>query len=59
MVNSLNLRKVQIFGDSKVVIEWVNGKFSLHVVSLNALKTQICSFLVEMENWFSRYHIFR
>jgi hypothetical protein len=58
MVSSLNLRKMQFFDDSKVIIDWVNGKSKLHVVNLNTRKQQICSFLGEIE-WFSCSHVFR
>lgn len=41
MVNSLNLRKVQIPGYSYVVVEWVIGKGELQVVGLNPLFSEL------------------
>jgi hypothetical protein len=40
MVSSLNLRKVQIFGDSKIIVDWVNGKGDIQVACLAARKVQ-------------------
>jgi ribonuclease HI len=55
-VTSLNLRKIQIFGDSKSVVEWEKGKNQMHVLRARNLMEQIKSFLSSME-WFSISHI--
>jgi hypothetical protein len=57
MVSFLNLRKVQIFGDSKIVVDWVNRKGDIQVVCLAAHKAQVREFLLGME-WFSFNHIY-
>jgi hypothetical protein len=41
MVSSLNLRKVHIFGDSKIVVDWVNGKDEIQVACLAAQKAHV------------------
>jgi ribonuclease HI len=41
LVNSLNLRKVQIFGDSQVVVEWVKGKVQIQVACFQPLMRRI------------------
>jgi hypothetical protein len=58
MVNSLIMRKFQLLGDSKVVVDWVNGKFDLQVVGLNLLKARIHSLLLDLD-WFSCCHIYK
>jgi ribonuclease HI len=41
MVSFLNLCKVQIFSDSKIVVDWVNRKSDIQVVCLAAHKAQV------------------
>jgi len=41
LVKKLNLRKIQIMGDSKVAIEWVNDKVQLQVVHLQPVLQHI------------------
>jgi ribonuclease HI len=53
---SLNLRKLQIFGDSKVVVDWVNGKIQMQVLRARNLMEQIREFLTTFE-WFSVTHV--
>jgi len=49
---SLNLHKLQIFGDSQVVVDWVNGKGQILVARLQPLMKRIKELLGELE-WFS------
>lgn len=54
----LGLSKLQIFGDSKVVIEWAKEKFKVHNVQLQSLLSQIKDYIQSLE-WASFSHIFR
>lgn len=47
-----------MLGDSRITIDWVNGKFLLQVVQLQPLMRQIRSFLSKLE-WYSFNHICR
>jgi hypothetical protein len=58
LVNSLKLKKLQIIGDSKVVMKWVNKKIQVQVVWLQPLLRKIQAFLDELE-WFSCAHIYK
>lgn len=58
MVGSLNLCKVHIFGDSKIVVDWINGKSEIQVACLAARKAQVREFLAGLD-WFSCKHIYR
>jgi ribonuclease HI len=55
---SLNLRKLQIFGDSLVVVDWMNGKVQIQVASLQPIMIRIRELLGELE-WFSCSHVYR
>jgi ribonuclease HI len=53
----LKLCKIQILGDSKAVVEWVNGHNQMQVLRLKTLMAQIHrSFFASLE-WFSINHI--
>jgi len=56
MVTTLNLCKIQILGDSKAVVEWVNGHNQMQVLRIKTLMAHICSFFASLE-WFSINHI--
>jgi hypothetical protein len=58
MVDTLNLRKLQILGDLKTTIDWVIGHINIQVLRLKALLNQIQAFLYALE-WFSISHIYR
>jgi hypothetical protein len=58
VVDNLSLRKVQIMGDTKTTVDWVNGHFHLHVSRLKPSMVQIFYFLLAMD-WFSISHIYR
>jgi len=49
MFELLNLRKVQICGDSKVVVDWVSGKEKLQVGHLQPIMRQIREHLARFE----------
>jgi ribonuclease HI len=55
--NLLNLRKVQVFVDSKLEFDWENNEIQIQVVKLQALLNNICSSIVEFE-WSSFAHIY-
>jgi hypothetical protein len=46
---SLNLRKLQIFGDSQVVVDWINGKTQIQVARLQPVMNRIRELLGELE----------
>jgi hypothetical protein len=58
MVDTLNLRKLQILGDSKTTIDWVKGLVQIQVPRLKSSLVQICS-LFSVLKWFSSAHIYR
>jgi ribonuclease HI len=55
---SLNLRKLQIFGDSQVVVDWINGKTHIQVARLQPVMNMIREMLGELE-WYSCSHVYR
>jgi ribonuclease HI len=56
--NMLQLRKLQVFGDSQVVVDWINGVTSFQVRQLHLIMRQVRDFIENME-WFSCRHILR
>jgi ribonuclease HI len=57
-INKKGIKKVQIFGDSKLVVDWVNRKVSMDDIRLNFLLQDIQQDLNAME-WYSCNHIYR
>lgn len=58
MANNLNVRRLQVLGDSKVVIDCVNKKLQVLVVCLESLLQQNRDFLKDSD-WISFAHIYR
>jgi hypothetical protein len=58
IANYLSITKLQILGDSKVIINWINNKGNLCVSSLEGWKQRI-SLLKEKFMVTKFYHIFR
>lgn len=56
--NMLDLRKMQVFGDSKVVIDWANRRVQIQVVKLQPLLNHNRNIMDEFE-WSSFNHVYR
>jgi ribonuclease HI len=54
----LNLRYIQVIGDSKVIIDWLDQKGKLQAINVEAWK-QRTKDLVQFFNGISFHHIFR
>jgi ribonuclease HI len=52
----LQIHKLQVFGDSQVVIDWINGLTCFQVRRLRPLMSQIRDFIANMD-WFNCKHI--
>lgn len=55
-VDSLHVRKLQVFGNSRVVIDWINGSAGCQVRRLRPLMRQVREFIENMD-WFNCKHI--
>lgn len=58
VVDTLRLQKVQLLGDSKTTVDWINGKLLIQVPRLRQVMRQIEGFLSVLE-WFFISHIYR
>jgi ribonuclease HI len=58
LANLLSLHKIQILGDSKVIIDWLNYKSDLRVSSLEGWKQRIQMLRRKFED-IQFYHIYR
>jgi ribonuclease HI len=54
----LHLRKLQVFGDSQVVVDWINSVSACQIRRPRPLMRQVRDFIDNLE-WFSCKHIFR
>jgi hypothetical protein len=58
LVDQLNFHKIQVLGDSKIIIEWLNQKNVLQVSTLEGWKLRIAS-LVNRFSSVQFFHIYR
>jgi ribonuclease HI len=58
VTNFYNIKKLQVFGDSRMVIDWINGKLEVASPHLEAIIDEIKNEKSKLE-WFEEKHIYR